>query len=202
MLSAIKARLTDCSRPRPARPRVSSATTPVGDVDRYPASYGADQELNDHHFHYGYFIAAAATLAKYDPAWASPSQYGGMVDVLIRDANNYDRNDRRFPFLRDFDIFAGHDWASGHANFFAGNNQESSSEGMNFDAALIQFGQATNNKTIRGRDLPVRHTGRGDRGVLARQHELELPCRLPHNTVGMVWGNGARTRPGSPPSPR
>ena len=38
-----------------------------------------------------------------------------MVDLLIRDANNYDRTDTRFPYLRDFDIYAGHDWASGHA---------------------------------------------------------------------------------------
>ena len=37
-----------------------------------------------------------------------------MVDLLIRDANNYDRADNRFPYLRDFDIYAGHDWASGH----------------------------------------------------------------------------------------
>ena len=36
-----------------------------------------------------------------------------MVDLLIRDANNYDRADSRFPYLRDFDIYAGHDWASG-----------------------------------------------------------------------------------------
>jgi endo-1,3(4)-beta-glucanase len=24
---------------------------------------------NDHHFHYGYFLAIAATIAKYDQAW-------------------------------------------------------------------------------------------------------------------------------------
>ena len=38
-----------------------------GTLIGYPASYGSDQELNDHHFHYGYFIAAAATLARFDP---------------------------------------------------------------------------------------------------------------------------------------
>ena len=85
-----------------------------GTLIGYDASYGSDQELNDHHFHYGYFIAAAATVAKFDPNWAKSSQYGGMIDLLIRDANNYDRDDNRFPYLRDFDIYAGHDWASGH----------------------------------------------------------------------------------------
>ena len=43
-----------------------------GTLIGYDASYGSDQELNDHHFHYGYFIAAAATLARFDPAWARP----------------------------------------------------------------------------------------------------------------------------------
>ena len=28
-------------------------------------------ELNDHHFHYGYFIRAAAEIARRDPAWAA-----------------------------------------------------------------------------------------------------------------------------------
>ncbi|MEK8105205.1 glycosyl hydrolase [Micromonospora sp. M12] len=51
-----------------------------------------------------------------------------MVDLLIRDANNYRRGDTQFPYLRDFDIYAGHDWASGHGSFGSGNNQESSSE--------------------------------------------------------------------------
>ena len=41
-----------------------------GTLIGYDASYGSDQELNDHHFHYGYFIAAAATVAKFDPNWA------------------------------------------------------------------------------------------------------------------------------------
>ena len=31
-----------------------------GTLIGYPASYGSDGDLNDHHFHYGYFIKAAA----------------------------------------------------------------------------------------------------------------------------------------------
>ncbi len=60
------------SPPRRARPSGCSTTTSNwGTLIGYPASYGSDQELNDHHFHYGYFIAAAATLAKFDPTWAA-----------------------------------------------------------------------------------------------------------------------------------
>ncbi|CAM3851972.1 glycosyl hydrolase [Kibdelosporangium persicum] len=192
MLSAIKSRLTDWFTATPGKTaRVFGYNSSWGTLIGYPASYGSDQELNDHHFHYGYYIAAAATLAKYDPAWASPNQYGGMVDMLIRDANNYDRNDRRFPFLRDFDIYAGHDWASGHANFFAGNNQESSSEGMNFDAALIQFGQATGNRTVR--DAGIYQYVTQAAAIAEYWHDTtnsNFPSAFPHNTVGMVWGNG------------
>ena len=35
-----------------------------------PASYESDAALNDHHFHYGYFVQAAAAIARYDTAWA------------------------------------------------------------------------------------------------------------------------------------
>ena len=156
-----------------------------------PASYFSDKDLNDHHFHYGYFIAAAATVAKFDPTWASDSQYGGMVDMLIRDANNYDRSDTRFPYLRDFDIYAGHDWASGLASFSAGNNQESSSEGMNFANALIQWGQATGNKAVRDAGVYIWTTqSAAIQEYWFDTHDQNFPSSFGHKTVGMVWGDG------------
>ena len=103
----------------------------------YPDSYGSADQLNDHHFHYSYFIKAPATIARYDPDWVLPENYGGMIDLLIRNCANYDRADTRFPWMRFFDPYAGHSWASGHAGFAAGNNQESSSESMNFATSLI-----------------------------------------------------------------
>ncbi len=162
-----------------------------GTLIGYDASYGSDQELNDHHFHYGYFIAAAATVAKFDPAWAKSSQFGGMVDLLIRDANNYDRGDTRFPFLRDFDIYAGHDWASGHGSFASGNNQESSSEGMNFAGALIQWGQATGNTAVRDAGIYIYTT----QEAAIENYWFDVaddvfPKSFQHSTVGMVWGDG------------
>nr|WP_200942236.1 glycosyl hydrolase [Angustibacter sp. Root456] len=162
-----------------------------GTLIGYPASYGSDQDLNDHHFHYGYFVAAAATVAKFDPTWASTNHYGGMVDLLIRDANNYDRTDTRFPYLRDFDIYAGHDWASGLAPFFAGNNQESSSEGMNFANALIQWGQATGNTAVRDEGIFIWTT---QSAAISEYwfdvHDQNFPDAFKHKTVGMVWGDG------------
>ena len=94
LLTAIRTRLNDWFTASPGKTsRVFYYNSAWGTLLGYPASYGSDPELNDHHFHYGYFIAAAATLAKFDPTWATSSQYGGMVDLLIRDANNYDRAD-------------------------------------------------------------------------------------------------------------
>ncbi|MFC7178896.1 glycosyl hydrolase [Kitasatospora paranensis] len=162
-----------------------------GTLIGYPASYGSDQELNDHHFHYGYYVAAAATLAKFDPAWASTGQYGGMVDLLIRDADNYDRSDTRFPYLRDFDIYDGHDWASGHGSFAAGNNQESSSEGMNFDNGLIQWGEATGNKAVRDAGIYMYTTqAAAIQDYWFDSNHQNYPAAFPHHEVGMVWGDG------------
>ena len=41
---------------------------------------------NDHHFHYGYFVYAAAVIAKSDPQWVN--SYGEAVMSIIRDYAN------------------------------------------------------------------------------------------------------------------
>jgi len=125
-------------------------------------SYGSSEQLNDHHFHYGYFVRAAAEIARADKAWAADRQWGGMVKLLIRDMADpyrddprfpwlprFDPFDRRFPWLRCFDPYAGHSWASGHARFGDGNNQESSSEAMNAWTGVTLWGEATGDTALR-----------------------------------------------------
>ncbi len=124
-----------------------------GTLIGYPASYGSDTDLNDHHFHYGYFFQAAAAVARNDPAWAADARWGGMLKLLARDVASADRNDPMFPFLRNFDPYAGHSWASGFAKFADGNNNESSSEGMNAWCGMVLWGEATGDKALR--DLGV-----------------------------------------------
>ncbi len=72
-----------------------------------------------------------------------------MVKLLIRDIASPDHNDTMFPFLRCFDPYAGHSWASGHSRFADGNNNESSSEAMNAWSGVILFGEATGDRTLR-----------------------------------------------------
>jgi len=120
-----------------------------GTLIGWRASYGSDSALNDHHFHYGYFVRAAAEIARTDKAWASDKRFGGMVKLLIRDMSGGDRGDRMFPFLRCFDPYAGHSWASGNARFGDGNNQESSSEAMNAWTGILLWGLATGDTRLR-----------------------------------------------------
>src|SRR5690606_2470643 len=94
----------------------------------YPAGHGQDTNINDHHFHWGYFIHAAAFMEQFEPGWAA--QWGEMINLLVRDAASTDRNDTLFPYLRNFSPYAGHSWANGFATFPFGNDQESTSESM------------------------------------------------------------------------
>lgn len=157
----------------------------------YPASYGSDTELNDHHFHYSYYVFAAAIVAQYDPAWASDTAWGGMVKTLVRDAANPSRTDSAFPFLRGFDVYAGHSWASGHQGFAAGNNQESSSESTNLSAGLILWGSATGDTALRDLGTYLLTT---ESDAIAQYwfdaDQQVFPSSFAHDTAGMVWGSG------------
>jgi endoglucanase Acf2 len=154
----------------------------------YPSGYGADTGLDDHHFHWGYFIQAATFVAQFDPGWAD--QWGGMVNMLVRDAAGYDRNDTMFPYLRNFSPYEGHSWADGFAANPQGNNQESSSESMNFSSSLIQWGQLTNNKTIRDLGIYIYSTEQtGIEEYYMDTHHRNFPSTQPYSLVSRVWSN-------------
>ena len=125
----------------------------LGTVVAYPEEYFAVQQMNDHHFHYGYWIRAMADIALRDPAWAAKAQWGGMAEMLIADIATTERGGKDFPFLRNFDPYEGHSWASGIGLGPHGNNQESSSEAVNAWAGLILWGEITGNRALR--DLGV-----------------------------------------------
>lgn len=137
----------------PHDPHVFYYNARWGTLIGYPASHGTDEHLNDHHFHYGYFIAAAAMAGLYDKDWLRDDRWGGMIQLLVRDWAAWDREDPLFPFLRTFDPYAGHSWASGRGDMREGNNQESSSEAIHAWSGLILLGEVTGNRALR--DLGV-----------------------------------------------
>jgi len=156
----------------------------------YPASFESQKELNDHHFHYGYFINAAATVAQFDPSWVN--QWGGMVDLLIQDVANTNRDDAAFPYLRNFDPYAGHSWANGHGAFAAGNNQESTSEAMNFANSLILWGAETHNAATQNVGIYLFSTEL----AAIQQYWFDVddtvfPNGYTHNEASILWGDGA-----------
>jgi endo-1,3(4)-beta-glucanase len=103
------------------------------------ADYGAGF-YNDHHFHYGYFVYAAAVLAKGDAAWAA--RWAPAVTHLIRDIANPSDADELYPPMRHKDWFVGHAWAGGLFPSASGRNQESTSEAVNAWYAIALFGEA------------------------------------------------------------
>lgn len=150
-------------------------------------SYGSDMPLNDHHFHYGYFIRAAAELARHDASWAK--EWGPMVELLIRDIASPNPADPMFPGIRCFDKYAGHSWASGNADFADGNNQESSSESMNAWYGIMLWGAATRNDLLRDLGVFLFNTER----TAIEEYWFDAsgtnyPEDFPHVALGMVWG--------------
>ena len=155
----------------------------------YPDSFGSAGDLNDHHFHYGYFIHAAALVGSFDAEWAMNQKQ--MVDLLVADVAGTDIAGNMLPRLRSFSPMAGHSWASGHGAFASGNNHESSSESMNFATAVMLWGEITGD------------TGMTDLGQMLYSVEAEaiseywfnrygtvFPESFPHESLGMVWGDG------------
>jgi endoglucanase Acf2 len=120
-----------------------------GTLIGYPAAFGSDIALNDHHFHYGYWIHSSAILGLFNPSWIQANNWGGMVSLLSRDIAAPTRNDGLFPFMRHFDLYAGHSWASGQAPFGDGENQESSSEAVNAWTGMILYAVEAGNTQLR-----------------------------------------------------
>ncbi|MDX1908897.1 MAG: glycosyl hydrolase [Bacteroidia bacterium] len=154
----------------------------------YPAGHGQDNNLNDHHFHWGYFIHAAAFMEQMQPGWAS--QFGPMINLLVRDASSPDREDPLFPFLRSFSPYAGHCWANGFASFPQGNDQESTSESMQFHASLIHWGSVTGQDSIRDLGIYLYTTEQSAvEEYWFDQHDRIFGPTQQYSLVSRVWGN-------------
>ncbi|MFZ5893161.1 MAG: glycosyl hydrolase [Myxococcota bacterium] len=101
---------------------------------------------NDHHFHFGYHVYAAAVVARFRPTWAA--SWATKILMLVRDIANPSASDPHFPRFRNLDWFVGHSWAAGLFPFGDGRNQESTSEAVNAWAAVELLGNALGNARL------------------------------------------------------
>ncbi|MCO8256199.1 glycosyl hydrolase [Haladaptatus sp. AB618] len=168
----------------------------------YPDSYGSASGLNDHHFHYGYFVRGAAALSRTDDSWGDDGNWGGMVDLIVRDFANWERPNRAnaqepatnpadsFPFLRNFSPFGGHSWAAGTAEFADGNDQESSSEAINAYGAMVEWAVYTDNdEMLNWAAYLYTHEV-----ISAMEYWFDVddgnqPDAWGHDTAGIVWSD-------------
>ncbi|KKA30039.1 hypothetical protein TD95_001509, partial [Thielaviopsis punctulata] len=105
---------------------------------------------NDHHFHWGHFVLAAAVIGSLDRSWLT-AERKAWVDTLVRDYANPSAEDPYFPQWRMYDWYNGHSWAAGLFPSNDGKNQESSSEDNMSIYALRMWGVVTGDDALRDR---------------------------------------------------
>ncbi|MGR5300299.1 immunoglobulin-like domain-containing protein [Vibrio alfacsensis] len=164
-------------------------------------SFLSHQQLNDHHFHYGYFVRAAAEICRQDVTWCGDDQYGPMIELLIRDYAA-DKNDSMFPYMRHFDPANGFSWASGMVNFARGNNNESTSEAANAYGAMVLYGLATGKDEYVERGMYMHASTTNsfweywnniDAYTPANDNtdKDNFPASYNRMTTSIIWGDGA-----------
>ena len=91
--------------------------------------------------------------------------------------------------MRNFDPYAGHSWASGHAKFGDGNNNESSSEAMNAWYGMILWGEFTGDTAVRDRGIYLYTTEmQAIQEYWFDVHDENHPATFTPSVVTMVWG--------------
>ena len=164
----------------------------------FDEEYGSHQRLADHHFHYGYFVRAAAEICRVDLAWCGQDQYGPMIELLIRDYAA-DKDDEMFPHMRNFDPANGFSWADGKMNFIRGNNNESTSEAATAYGAIILYGLATDNDALTEKGMYL-HASTGaayweywnnlDGYNNVSSDADNFMSGYAHLTTSIIWGDG------------
>jgi endo-1,3(4)-beta-glucanase len=146
---------------------------------------------NDHHFHYGYFLYAAAVLAKADPAWGRAND--AALRGLARDIAEPSGKDAEFARFRTMDWYEGHSWAAGLFEFADSRNQESTAEAVNAWYGLSLYGLATGDRRMR--DLGRLMLATELRGahtywqIKSDQADAIYPAAYAgRHVVGVLWG--------------
>lgn len=149
------------------------------------SEFGNDQ-LNDHHFHYGYYIRAAAILSKEDPGFLKSVR--GFIAEMVEDVATIDRSSSRYPALRNFDGYEGHSWASGFAEFADGNNQESSSEALNVWYALTLWADVVSDTKLKNTALYLFNTEFTSIKYYWFNKHNTYSIPYSHQIASIIWG--------------
>jgi endoglucanase Acf2 len=149
-------------------------------------SFGSD-ELNDHHYHYGYLLAAAGLLAQGDEALAA--DLAPVMDLLGADIASPTAT-AELPQLRAFDPYFGHSWASGTSPFADGNNQESSSEAVNAWNGLGLWAQASGRDDLQTQAAWLASTEAAAARAYWTAPDLDDPVLdgFGHEVLSLNWG--------------
>lgn len=147
-------------------------------------SYGSD-EFNDHHFHYGYLLSAAAIVA--DGSDELVAKWRPVLDLVAADIASPEAT-AVFPELRVYDPYAQHSWASGYSPFADGNNQESSSEAVSAWNGLARWGAVSGSRATEqlGDWLLANEAVSAQRDVL--DPDLRAFPGFEHTIVSLNWG--------------
>lgn len=150
-------------------------------------SFGSE-EFNDHHFHYGYFITAAAILSEHDKGFME--KHRDFVNLLSDDIANIDSDSRVSPQMRNFDSYIGHSWASGFGAFNDGQNQESSSEAVNAWSGVYHWAELTKNDDLikASRTLFARESQAAKRQWLNIDNTNPEFKNYEHPFASLIWG--------------
>ncbi len=145
-----------------------------------------NEKLNDHHFHYGYFIRAAAVLSRYRPQ--SMALLKPQIEEMVKDIATLDRQSGKYPFLRHFNAYESHSFADGYGQLADGLNQESSSEAMNAWYGLYLWARITNEKPLEDYSLYLFN----QELLGAKYYWFNIanvyPPEYEHKIASIVWG--------------
>ncbi|KAK9382271.1 endo-1,3(4)-beta-glucanase [Kockiozyma suomiensis] len=149
---------------------------------------------NDHHFHYGYFIHAAAIIGYIDSALGGTWVYDNkdFVNTLVRDIANPSEQDPYFPISRSFDWFHGHSWAKGLFESGDGKDQESTSEDYHHAYAIKLWGKVSGDKSMEARGnmmLAIMKRSFNSYFMMLGKNTIQDPRILSNKVTGILFEN-------------
>ncbi|OQR80551.1 endo-1,3(4)-beta-glucanase [Achlya hypogyna] len=147
---------------------------------------------NDHHYHYGYWVTAAAIANYVHPSWARLPALNARIETLVRDVANANASDPLFPTFRAFDWYKGHSYSHGATAMTDGKDQESSSEDINFHYGLSLFGGVTQRAEIEtlGRLMLTLNARAAQTYFLMEDAStVQHPRMRPNKVLGIIFDN-------------